>query len=81
MAEPFTEDEITAFLAQLDAFRRTLSARQQHLLDILLEAAAVTGREGGIDPDVEGFIWRPPRTRPLESRRVVHAVHYAAVAG
>ena len=30
VAQPFTEKEIADFLAQLDEFRRTLSARPQH---------------------------------------------------
>ena len=74
MAQAFTEDEIADFLAQLDRFRRTLPARQQRILDTLMEAAAMDGGEPGIDPEVEAFAWRPEQPWPVEPRRVARAI-------
>ena len=80
MSQAFTEDEIADFLAQLDGWRRTLSTRQQRILDALLEAAAGEGA-AGIEPDVEGFQWRPEHAgQPwlVEPRRVARVLRRAA---
>lgn len=78
MAQPFSEAEIADFLAQLDSFRSTLSSRQQRILDALLEAAAVSDRDVSIDPDVEGFVWRPQQQWPVEPKRVARTIQRMA---
>jgi hypothetical protein len=78
MAQPFSEAEIADFLAQLDGFRGTLSSRQRLILDALLEAAAVGDRDVGIDPDVEGFAWRPQQEWPVEPKRVARVIQRTA---
>lgn len=77
MPQRFTEAEIADFLAQLDGFRRTLGGRQRQILDTLLEAAAVGEGDVSIDPDVEGFAWRPEQPWPVEPRRVARTIRRA----
>jgi hypothetical protein len=74
MPQRFTEAEIADFLAQLDQFRGSLSGRQQHILDTLMEAAA--GGMGAVqdDSEVEGFVYRTEQTWPVEPRRIARVI-------
>lgn len=77
MSQRFSEAEIADFLAQLDGWRRTLGARQQRILDALLEAAATGEMDAGIDPDVEGFSWQQSRetsTTMVEPKRIARVL-------
>jgi hypothetical protein len=81
MPQPYTEAEITDFLAQLDGFRSTLSPRQQRILDELLRSIALGDGEAGIDPDLEGFQWRPKQEWSVDPKRIARAIQKSAQQG
>ena len=74
MAQPYTESEITDFLDQLDVFRSTLSARQQRILDELLSSVAMGIGDAGVDPDREGFQWRPKQEWSVDPKRIARVI-------
>lgn len=77
MAQAFTEDEITDFLAQLDSFRAGLAPRQQRILDSLMEAAAGADLDGR--SEVEGFVHHVERDLSVERRKIAQVLRRASV--
>jgi hypothetical protein len=71
-----SDAEISAFLDKLEAWRDTLTAGEQRVLDILIESATA-----GDDADAEGFTWRPERAErgwPAEPRRITRVLRRAS---